>query len=143
GETARTEASPPATPLASPLATGPRPDASRSEPQRTQPRNGDGRPEEPAGAGARGPVRVAADQAMRNGLVQARDALNAGRVQEAQRLLQVVQLQLVFRPSGQADRVQGAGEVGRTLAALAAGDTGQARRYLDQAIGVPGQSAHN
>jgi hypothetical protein len=80
---------------------------------------------------------------MRNGLVQARDALNAGRVQEAQRLLQVVQLQLVFRPSGQADRGQGAGEVGRTLAALAAGDTGQATRYLDQAIGVPEQSAHN
>jgi hypothetical protein len=139
GEVARTESLPPSTPLA----TGPRSDASRPEPQRPQPRNWDGRPEEPAGAGGRGPDRVAADQAMRNGLVQARDALNAGRVQEAQRLLQVVQLQLVFRPSGQADRGQGAGEVGRTLAALAAGDTGQARRYLDQAIGVPEQSAHN
>ncbi|PPQ27104.1 hypothetical protein CCS01_28655, partial [Rhodopila globiformis] len=83
-------------------------------------------------------------------LFAARSALAAGRIEGARRLLQQVQLQLVFRPVGAADEAvvasRAAQDVARALDALGGNDLVQSRNYIDRAIGdsnggSPGASA--
>jgi len=75
----------------------------------------------------------------RGNLEQAREALAAGRIVEARRLLQVAQLQLVFRPiDPEADEPPPAGRaavaVAHALTALGTGDARQAMNSVDQAL---------
>ena len=72
-------------------------------------------------------------------LTAARAALASGRVEDARRLLQEVQLQLVFRPvNGAGDEApsagKGAADVARALEALSGNDTALSRRYVDVAV---------
>jgi hypothetical protein len=73
-------------------------------------------------------------------LNSARVALASGQIEEARRLLQQVQLQLVFGPiDGQVEAPQaasrGAIDVARALDALSANDVSLSRRYIDVAVG--------
>ncbi|HBK06618.1 MAG TPA: hypothetical protein DDZ81_12245 [Acetobacteraceae bacterium] len=73
------------------------------------------------------------------GLVAARAALSSGRVESARRLLQEVQLQLVFRPvTPDGDPTpsagRGAANVAHALDALSANDIGLAQRYVAVAV---------
>jgi hypothetical protein len=72
-------------------------------------------------------------------LFAARSALAAGQIEDARRLLQEVQLQLVFRPLGAADESVGASratqDVARALDSLGGNDLTQSRAYIDRAIG--------
>jgi hypothetical protein len=67
----------------------------------------------------------------------ARSALASGRIEDARRLLQEAQLQLVFGPAG--DNVpsagRGAADVARALDALSANDIPLGRRFVDIAMG--------
>jgi hypothetical protein len=72
-------------------------------------------------------------------LTAARAALASGRVEDARRLLQEVQLQLVFRPvNGAGDEApsagKGAADVAHALEALSGNDTALSRRYIDVAV---------
>jgi hypothetical protein len=73
-------------------------------------------------------------------LTAARVALASGRIEDARRLLQEVQLQLVFRPvtagAGEDSPSTGkvAAEVARALDALSADDIPLSRRYVDAAV---------
>ncbi len=69
----------------------------------------------------------------------AQAALGSGRVEEARRLLQEAQLQLVFRPMDTADEEpatsgHSAADVARALEALSASDMPSSRRYIDAAV---------
>jgi hypothetical protein len=73
-------------------------------------------------------------------LNSARVALASGQIEDARRLLQQVQLQLVFGPiDGQVEAPQaaskGAIDVARALDALSANDVTLSRRYIDVAVG--------
>ena len=70
----------------------------------------------------------------------ARAALASGRIDDARRLLQQAQLQLVFRPVSSAGEdspaaARGAADVARALDALSANDAPLSRRYIDIAAG--------
>jgi len=72
-------------------------------------------------------------------LTAARAALTSGRVEEARRLLQEAQLQLVFRPAevageDSASAARGAADVARALEALSGNDAALSRRYIDVAV---------
>jgi hypothetical protein len=72
-------------------------------------------------------------------LTAARSALANGRIDDARRLLQEAQLQLVFRPVGAADEDppsvgKGASDVANALEALSANDVPLGRRYIDIAM---------
>jgi hypothetical protein len=72
-------------------------------------------------------------------LTAARAALASGRVEDARRLLQEVQLQLVFRPvNGAGDEApsaaKGAADVAHALEALSGNDMALSRRYIDVAV---------
>ncbi len=69
----------------------------------------------------------------------ARAALMSGRIDDARRLLQQVQLQLVFRPVGSGDvdapnAGQGASDVAKALGALGGNDTLQSQHYIERAM---------
>jgi hypothetical protein len=69
----------------------------------------------------------------------ARAALMNRRVDDARRLLQQVQLQLVFRPVGSGDidassAGQGASDVANALGALGGNDTLQSQHYIERAM---------
>jgi hypothetical protein len=88
---------------------------------------------EPAVAEAPRPPSLA-----RQRLERARTALLSGRIDDARRLLQEVQVQLVFRPVGPgADDTptagQGAAAVARALGSLG-GDPAQSQQYIERAI---------
>jgi hypothetical protein len=73
------------------------------------------------------------------GLAAARAALANGKVEDARRLLQQAQLQLVFRPVSAAGddspaAGKGAADVARALDALSANDVPLSRRYIDIAV---------
>jgi hypothetical protein len=73
-------------------------------------------------------------------LNSARGALASGQIEDARRLLQQVQLQLVFGPvDGPVEAPQaaakGAIDVARALDALSANDVSLSRRYIDVAVG--------
>ena len=73
-------------------------------------------------------------------LAAARAALAGGRIDDARRLLQEAQLQLVFRPvsalgDGPPSAGQGAADVAHALEALSANDVPLSRRYIEVAIG--------
>jgi hypothetical protein len=73
-------------------------------------------------------------------LRMARDALQAGRIEDARQYLEEAQLQLVFRPVTPAgDEVPGhsrlAGDVASALSMLGAGNTDGALQYLNRAMG--------
>ena len=75
----------------------------------------------------------------RQRLALARAALVNGRIDDARKLLQEVQLQLVFRPVNPAGddppaAGQGAFNVARALGSLSSNDTGQSRRYIERAM---------
>lgn len=75
----------------------------------------------------------------RQRLALARAALVNGRIDDARKLLQEVQLQLVFRPVNPAGddppaAGQGAFDVARALGSLSSNDTGQSRRYIERAM---------
>jgi hypothetical protein len=72
-------------------------------------------------------------------LIEARAALAGGQIEDARRLLQQAQLQLVFRPVGSDDddpaaSGRAAADVARALDALSANDTKQSRTYIDRAL---------
>jgi hypothetical protein len=72
-------------------------------------------------------------------LAAARTALVSGRIEDARRLLQEAQLQLVFRPVNAAGDDQpaarnGAADVAHALDALSANDVSLSRRYVDLAV---------
>ncbi|MEA2737216.1 MAG: hypothetical protein QOH05_523 [Acetobacteraceae bacterium] len=72
-------------------------------------------------------------------LAAARAALGNGRIEEARRLLQETQLQLVFRPYNAAgddtpSAGKGAADVAHALDALSANDVSLSRRYVDVAL---------
>jgi hypothetical protein len=72
-------------------------------------------------------------------LAAARAALAAGRMEDARRLLQQAQMQLVFRPVGAAGddsspAGKGAADVAQALEALSATNGALGRRYVDVAI---------
>jgi hypothetical protein len=72
-------------------------------------------------------------------LTAARAALASGRINDARRLLQEVQLQLVFRPvNGAGDETpsagKGAADVAHALDALSGNDVSLSRRYVDAAV---------
>ncbi len=71
-------------------------------------------------------------------LLQARAALQAGHIQDAMRLLQEAQVQLVFRPIApdgtQADPEQSAADVAHALEALGANDLARSHDYIDKAL---------
>ncbi|MDR3534255.1 MAG: hypothetical protein P4L90_27280 [Rhodopila sp.] len=72
-------------------------------------------------------------------LIAARAALGNGRIEEARRLLQEAQLQLVFRPvtaSGNEppSAGRGASDVAHALEALSANDVPRSRRFIDRAV---------
>jgi hypothetical protein len=72
-------------------------------------------------------------------LSAARVALANGQIEEARRLLQQAQLQLVFRPVNAAGEDsplarKGAADVARALDALSANDAPLGRRYIDTAV---------
>jgi hypothetical protein len=81
-------------------------------------------------------------------LIAARAALAAGQVEDTRRLLQEVQLQLVFRPVGPADEAAAASraaqDVARALDALGGNDLVQSRNYIGRAVddssGSPGET---
>jgi hypothetical protein len=66
----------------------------------------------------------------------ARSALASGRIEDARRLLQEVQLQLVFGPIGDSTPSAGKGsaDVAHALDALSANDISLGRRYVDIAV---------
>jgi hypothetical protein len=73
-------------------------------------------------------------------LSAARAALANGQIEDARRLLQQTQLQLVFGPvDAPGDELpqagKGAADVARALDALSANDVGLSRRYIDVAVG--------
>jgi hypothetical protein len=73
-------------------------------------------------------------------LAAARAALANGRVDDARRILQEVQLQLVFRPANSSgddapSTEKGSSDVARALEALGANDLPLSRRYIDTAVG--------
>jgi hypothetical protein len=75
----------------------------------------------------------------RDRLAKARSAIAAGRIAEAQQLLEEAQLQLVFRPStaGGGEPSTGsrsAGQVADALTMLGSGDAGRAVQIIDQAL---------
>jgi hypothetical protein len=75
----------------------------------------------------------------RKRLEMARVALINGRVDDARRLLQEVQVQLVFRPvsPGAEDAPaagQGASDVARALGSLSSNDTSQSQHYIERAM---------
>jgi hypothetical protein len=80
------------------------------------------------------------DAAVRERLEHARDALSAGRIDDARRSLQVAQLRLVFRPIGPDGDTppppsgESAAAVARALSLLGVGDTNRALGAIDQAI---------
>jgi hypothetical protein len=85
------------------------------------------------------PARAAEQPALPR-LTSARSALVAGRIDDAVRLLQEAQLQLVFRPvdttGANPEGVgQGASDVARALEALSANNVPNGVRFIDQAIG--------
>jgi hypothetical protein len=67
----------------------------------------------------------------------ARAALANGRIEDARRLLQEAQLQLVFGPAGDGSPSAGRGatDVARALDALSANDVTSGRRYVEIAMG--------
>ena len=74
------------------------------------------------------------------GLNAARAALASGRIEDARRLLQQAQLQLVFRPMNAEGEdspaaTQGAADVAHALDALSSNDVPLSRRYIDVAVG--------
>ena len=94
------------------------------------------RPAQPAFAEAR---RVAP----RDRLAKARGAIAAGRIAEAQQLLEEAQLQLVFRPLTPAGgdpstASRSAGQVAGALTMLGSGYPGRAVQFIDQALGESG-----
>jgi hypothetical protein len=81
-------------------------------------------------------------------LTAARAALASGRVEDARRLLQEAQLQLVFRPVNAAGddspaAGKGAADVAHALDALSANDVPLSRRYIDIALDDLSGSATN
>jgi hypothetical protein len=75
----------------------------------------------------------------RKRLEMARVALMNGRIDDARRLLQEVQVQLVFRPvsPGAEDAPaagQGASDVARALGSLSSNDTSQSQHYIERAM---------
>jgi hypothetical protein len=73
-------------------------------------------------------------------LAAARAALASGRVEDARRLLQEAQLQLVFRPldaggEDQPSAAKRAADVAHALEAMGANDLALGRRYIDAALG--------
>jgi len=75
----------------------------------------------------------------RKRLAMARAALMNGRIDDARRLLQQVQLQMVFRPVGSGDfdaasAGQGASDVANALGALGGNDTLQSQHYIERAM---------
>jgi hypothetical protein len=86
---------------------------------------------------------VSARPAWHERLVQARAAVAEGRMGEAQRLLEEVQLQLVFRPVTPDAPSPGsgnpaAGDVAEALSLLGAGHQSAALRSIDRALGGGG-----
>jgi hypothetical protein len=82
------------------------------------------------------------------GLVAARSALASGQVEDARRLMQQAQLQLVFRPMDgpgpdPAAAAKGASDVAHALEALSANDVPRSRRYVEIAIGDVSGTATN
>jgi hypothetical protein len=81
-------------------------------------------------------------------LLAARAALSARQIEDARRLLQEVQLQLVFRPVGSADESAAASraaqDVARALETLSGNDLVRTRNYIDSAVGdstgAPGEA---
>jgi TolA-binding protein len=79
------------------------------------------------------------DPVTRQRLQEARDALAAGRIDDARRSLQIAQLRLVFRPVGPDGSAppsagQSAADVARALNMLGVGDNARAMRAIDQAL---------
>jgi hypothetical protein len=75
----------------------------------------------------------------RQRLMEARTALAAGRTEEAQRLLEQAQVQLVLRPVGPSQEPVGggsvaAGQVAEALSMIGAGDVLHAIRYINLAV---------
>jgi hypothetical protein len=86
--------------------------------------------------------------ALLSGLAAARTALANGRIEDARRLLQQTQLQLVFRPVNAAGddsplAGKGAADVAHALEALGANDISLSRRYVEVAMGDMSGSATN
>jgi hypothetical protein len=99
-------------------------------------------PAQPNQQATRAPDRAArpADQPALPRLTAARAALGAGRMDDAVRLLQEAQLQLVFRPvdtsAANPEGIgQGASDVARALEALSGNNVPNGMRFIDQAIG--------
>lgn len=72
-------------------------------------------------------------------LAMARTALMKGRIDDARRMLQEVQLQLVFRPVNPSDddrqaSGQSTADVARALGALSSNDTAQSQHYIERAM---------
>jgi hypothetical protein len=72
-------------------------------------------------------------------LIAARAALASGQIEDARRMLQEAQLQLVFRPVGstEVDPVpagQAASDVAHALDALSGNDLALSRSYIDRAV---------
>jgi hypothetical protein len=85
------------------------------------------------------PPRPSPPSPSRQRLELARLALINGRIDDARRLLQEVQLQLVFRPVGPGvedapSAGQGASDVARALGALSSNDRSQSQRYIERAM---------
>lgn len=103
-------------------------------------------PPEPAMAVERAAQPALADVrrvAPRDRLAKARGAIAAGRIAEAQRLLEEAQLQLVFRPltptGGEPSTAsRSAGQVADALTMLGSGDPGRAVQFIDQALAESG-----
>ncbi len=101
-----------------------------ASPTETAPQQGENRPSADA---ARAPSLA------RKRLEMARAALLNGRIDDARRLLQEVQVQLVFRPvsPGEEDAPaagQGASNVARALGSLSSNDTSQSQHYIERAM---------
>ena len=80
-------------------------------------------------------------------LIAARSALAAGEIEDTRRLLQEVQLQLVFRPVGSTEESavtsRAAQDVARALDALGGNDMMQSRNYIDRAVNDSAGAPHD
>lgn len=133
----------PPAPFAPPVRQQPREQASRQDPDDTRSVLARLRqtppPPEPAAAPPNVQPPPAGPSPSLRRLIAARAALANGRIDEARRLLQEAQLQLVFRPVGSAGdngaaAAHAAAEVARALEALSANDAAQSRAHIDRAV---------
>lgn len=96
-------------------------------------------PQPPVSRNSEPPTGDAQASSAHNRLASARAALAAGRIDDARRLLEQAQVQLVFRPVDAAGNVESngsvaAGDVAEALSMLGAGDVRDAMQYIELAL---------